>query len=498
MSDTSIVSTDDRGIHRRAMVKTALGALAAGLAAMAPGAAQAAVLVSPNPIKTRIQKSGLAVEVQEFCTVPASSATRPYASLNYLFHAGDGTQRLFACDSYGKLWQVSSATGATRLVLDIARVRGTAFYFEGTQSGLRSCAFHPDFARPGRPGYRKLFTAHTETAASRRAGVPLLAMAPSTPVGHHNVIVEWAMSVADPTRVDPATRREVLRIAQQGPDHCTDQILFNPKAKIGAPDYGKLYVGTGDGGLSRPRPDRYDHAQNPACALGKVLRIDPLRQSDGRRYAVPADNPFVGRSGWLPEIWALGLRHPQNLSFDPGSGVLLLTDIGQYFIEEVNIVTRGGNHGWPLREGTFATNRNQETLLYALPAGDAANRFTYPVAQYDHDEAKDAHGRPIAGGLCAITGGFVHRGASIPALVGQYIFGDLVTGRIFHVPVQDLRLGSLATINELTLLRQGKPVTLQQLVGTTDRVDLRFGQSEGGSVLLLTKQDGKIRKLARA
>jgi glucose/arabinose dehydrogenase len=68
------------------------------------------------------------------------------------------------------------------------------------------------------------------------------------------------------------------------------------------------------------RPDPYDQAQDPGRALGKIFRIDPLRQSDGRRYAVPGDNPFVGRSGHLPEIWALGLRHPQNLSFDRGGG----------------------------------------------------------------------------------------------------------------------------------------------------------------------------------
>ena len=213
---------------------------------------------------------------------------------------------------------------------------------------------------------------------------------------------------------------------------------------------------------------------------------------------MPRDNPFVGRAGWLAEIWALGLRHPQNLSFDMVTGSLLLTDIGQYFIEEVNLGVKGANYGWPLREGTFATDRARETMLYALPAGDAGNRFTYPVAQYDHDEAKDALGRPIAGGLCAITGGFVHRGAGIPGLVGHYVFGDLVNGRVFHVPARDLRPGAQATIRELTLKRDGSTVTLQQLVGTTGRVDLRFGQSEGGSVLLMTKQDGRIRKLGPA
>ena len=90
---------------------------------------------------------------------------------------------------------------------------------------------------------------------------------------------------------------------------CTDTILFDPTAPVASANYGKLYIGIGDGGNTPERPDRYDHAQDPGRALGKIFRVDPLRRSDGRRYAVPADNPFVGVTGWLPEIWALGLRH---------------------------------------------------------------------------------------------------------------------------------------------------------------------------------------------
>lgn len=478
--------------HRRSL----LGAGAGAFAGLAPGTPRAATLVSPNPIRQRIARSGIAVEVGEFSTISASSAQAPLASLNYLYHAGDGTQRLFACDSRGKIWQVSIVSGTPRLFFDLAGARGAAFVFVGTQTGLRSFAFHPDFGRAGRPGFRRLYTCQTETAASRAADVPLFAMAASVPVHHHNVVTEWTVAATDGSKVDPNSRREVLRIAQYREDHCADQILFNPRVRIGDTDYGKLYIGTGDGGLSHTKPDPYDHAQNPARALGKILRIDPLRQGDGRHYGVPRDNPFVGRSGWLPEVWALGLRHPQNISFDMVTGRMLLADIGQVFIEEVNLGVKGANYGWPLREGTFVTDRANENLLYARQSGDSALGFTYPVAQYDHDEARTAQGQPIAGGLCAITGGFVYRGAGIPALVGHYLFGDLVNGRVFHVPERNLALGKVATIQELTLKRAGREITLQQLVGTTGRVDLRFGQSEGGSVFLMTKQDGKIRKLA--
>ena len=196
----------------------------------------------------------------------------------------------------------------------------------------------------------------------------------------------------------------------------------------------------------------------------------------------------MGRSGYLAEIWALGLRHPLNISFDRGgTGKFLIADIGQAQVEEVNLGVAGANYGWPLREGTFATERLDQTTLYALPADDAQNNFTYPVAQYDHSEGR------------AITGGFVYRGTAVPQLAGQYLLGDIVNGRIFHVAVDGLNPGAQATLQELRLLRGGSPVTLRTLVGgSSGRVDLRFGQDEAGEMYVLTKQDGKIRKFAAA
>jgi glucose/arabinose dehydrogenase len=175
-----------------------------------------------------------------------------------------------------------------------------------------------------------------------------------------------------------------------------------------------------------------------------------------------------------------------------GDGAFLIADIGQAQIEEINLGLKGANYGWPLREGTFVNDRADSTSLndradstslYALGSGDAAKGFTYPVAQYDHSEGR------------AITGGFVYRGTAIPALAGHYLCGDIVNGRVFHVPVGELVPGRQAELKELTLRRDGRTVTLRQLVGTTGRVDLRFGQGEGGGVYLLTKQDGKIRRL---
>jgi hypothetical protein len=145
-----------------------------------------------------------------------------------------------------------------------------------------------------------------------------------------------------------------------------------------------------------------------------------------------------------------------------------------------------------LQEGTFVTDRGDADTLYALPPSDETRGFTYPVAQHDHGEGTSS-------GKAAITGGFVYRGTAVPDLFGQYLFGDIVNGRVFHVPVTDLRPGSQATVKELTLTKGSRAVTLMALVGSANRrVDLRFGQDELGEVYILTKQDGKIRKLAAA
>ena len=140
-----------------------------------------------------------------------------------------------------------------------------------------------------------------------------------------------------------------------------------------------MLIGVGDGGNNPPHPDPYDQAQNPALIPGKVLRIDPLPQADGAPYGIPPDNPFVGVAGVHPEIFALGLRHPQNFAYDiVAGGPLILSDIGQHQIEEINLLYPGHNYGWPVREGTFVTDRLRQDDLYALPADDATPRLHLP------------------------------------------------------------------------------------------------------------------------
>jgi len=493
------------GVPRRSLIRTGLvglGGIAApqllpvtvGVAEAAHSDPNAGRKVTPDPIKPRIQFSGVAVEVVDFCAPPPTRSSPSRANLNFVYHAGDGSGRLFAADSRGKVWEVDARSGATRLFLDMLKARQGALIFGFRDQGLRGFAFHPDFARQGTAGYRKFYTISVETVASRPAGGVVFA-GPFRVVADC-VLAEWSVGPGLRQVVDPSSRREVLRIAEWGYEHNADTIMFDPNARPGSAAHGTMFITAGDGGNHPQPPDPYRQAQDPGRALGKLLRIDPLKQGDGAPYGVPADNPFVGKAGHLPEVWALGLRHPQNLSFDRGgTGAMILTDIGQSNIEEVNLGVRGGNYGWPVREGTFVTDTVKGYPLYALPPDDAKHGFTYPVAQYDHIDATTSLGK------AAIAGGYVYRGTAVPALAGQYLFGDIVRGRVFHVPVADLRLGSQATIEELTLLRNKKKVTLLDLVGTSSppgRVDLRFGQDEGGEVYVVTKQDGKIRRLVPA
>ena len=378
-------------LGRRDLLRTAgLGLLAtAGAAALdGLGSADAAV-VTPNPLPS-IEFGPFTVALVDFATPPPTKSSKPRAGLNFLYHRGDGSGKLFVNDIRGKLWSLNPATGVATMppFLDLAALRGGALLGDFYQQGLRSFAFHPNFANAGAPGYRKFYTVSAETAASKPGYVQLFTG--NFPVSHHNVVAEWKVDAATLATVLPGSRRELFRIAQWRPDHCADQLMFNPN---GGADFGNLYLTVGDGGNNSDHSDPYDQAQDLDSALGKILRFVPLKQGDGSAYGISSGNPFGG----VPPrslIYAYGLRHPQNLSFDTGTGAAICTDIGQHHVEEINILVKGGNYGWPAREGTFATDRFRTGRLSTLPPDDASNGYIYPVAQYDHDEGNPSTARP--------------------------------------------------------------------------------------------------------
>lgn len=450
------------------------------LAAAALDGASARTPVTPDPIPGPIDPSDIAVELVDVAQAPRSSPEGPHALLNQLDHAGDGSGRLFVADSRGRILILEDGALLPTPFLDVAAVFDDDFIVSN-QQGLRSFAFHPDFEISGESGLGLIYTALTLSEASADADVPVF-VGPG-PVQHHDVVVEWRVHADDPNRIDPTSARELLRIEQPLADHNIGQIGFSPNAGAGDPDFGLLYAGIGDGGNTAPVPDATRQGQDTTTLLGTIMRIDPL-QDGAEPYRIPTDNPFVGDPDALPEIWAYGLRHPQFLSWDVGGDVdMVIADIGQANVEEVNLGRARANYGWSPREGTFMTDPDDHTRLFELPVDDHRFGFVYPVAQYDHDEGS------------AIAGGYVYRGSRVPELVGKYVFGDIVNGRIFCLNVEHVAMGRQAEIRELVILRNGEPIELLDLVGA-DRADLRFGQDENGELFVLTKQDGMIRTFA--
>ncbi len=207
---------------------------------------------------------------------------------------------------------------------------------------------------------------------------------------------------------------------------------------------GKLYVASGDGGGAG---DPQNNAQNLNSPLGKILRLEP-------EGGIPGDNPFAGQSGRRGEIWAYGLRNPYRASIDRETGELWVADVGQNALEEINVVTRGGNYGWRKFEGTQVYNRDDP---------DPGNTVA-PVYEYDH-----------ANGRCSVTGGYVYRGNAIPALRGQYVFADFCSREVW------------------SLVRDGASVRVTAL-GQVPGRPTSFGEDADGE-LYITAFDSRIYKI---
>jgi glucose/arabinose dehydrogenase len=263
--------------------------------------------------------------------------------------------------------------------------------------------------------------------------------------------------------------------------HGFQELTFNPLAKIGETDYGLLYLGIGDGAAAlRGYPFLCD---NPGKIWGSIIRIDPAgKDSRNGNYGIPKDNPFVNDSNKLGEIWSYGFRNPHRISWDEsGSGKIFVTNIGQHSLEEVNLLKKGANYGWPFREGTFLYDATANTeIVYPLPEDDSG--YTYPVIQFDHDEGN------------AVSGGFAYNGSEIPLLKNKYIFGDIPRGTLFFSEVSETTDGEQAQIYTIGLELNGELTSFAE-IAADQRVDLRFGKDSSGELFIFTKNNGKVYKV---
>jgi aldose sugar dehydrogenase len=158
---------------------------------------------------------------------------------------------------------------------------------------------------------------------------------------------------------------------------------------------GLLYLAVGE----RQEQDR---AQNPADHGGKVLRL----RDDG---SVPADNPFVGRAGYQPEIFSLGHRSPQGLAVHPETGAIWEDEHGPLGGDEVNVVLPGRNYGWPLV--TFGTDYDGKKISDATWRADLEPPLMYWVPSI------------------AISGLSFYTGDRFPDWKGNAFVGSMFEGR---------------------------------------------------------------------
>ncbi|MBM4184869.1 MAG: PQQ-dependent sugar dehydrogenase [Gemmatimonadetes bacterium] len=458
-----------------------LRAFGALLALASPLAAQTTNDPFPEPIGDGW--APLVVDYTEFARIPGAGGAAPRMTN---ITDEPGTRRLFVNDMVGQVTSISYDGRTVTQYVDTNDARwGQRVQSGGQERGLQSFAFHPQFAQQGAPGYGKFYT-----------WVDVVDTAPPadfTPLGggdtHDTVLLEWTARNPAAATYDGGPPRELFRLQQPYPNHNAGQLAFNPTAAPGSPDFGKLYVGSADGGSGG---DPHNMSQNLGSIFGKILRIDPLgTNSRNGKYGIPADNPFLSRGGALPEIYAYGARNPQKFAWDPNNGNFFMTDIGQNTVEELTLVPRGANLGWNVWEGSYRyVGRDGVDARNAR--GDAS--VTYPVAEYAQPD-------PLLLGQSAAVGLAVYRANRVQAIANMVIWGDNPSGEVFAVPADNLPQGGQAPIRRVLFNDGGQARTLLQLIqkatpGAT-QPDLRLGAGPEGAIFMLNKADGIVRRIGR-
>jgi len=421
-----------------------------------------------NPIPEKIAPATHALVVEDFVTLPASAPNAPDTRIN-TFRPLQTKQkeRLFVADLRGVLFEIMD--GKPHPFLDMNQWVGNFIDRPGLGSGLGSFAFHPEFERNG-----LLYTTHTEPANTQKADFAVPEGAKST---LQWVISEWQME--DPNAgVFAGQRRELLRVDMVTGIHGFQDLTFNPTAKPGSADYGLLYLGIGDGGAALA--GHPEICQNETSIWGSIIRIDPSgNNGKNKNYGIPKDNPYADQPNKVGEIWSRGFRNPHRIAWNEKGEKMLVSNIGQHSVEEVNLISKGGDFGWPYREGSFVfdVNANPE-MVYPLDQEEKGS-FLNPVIQYDHDEGN------------AVSGGYFYWGKKIPSLKGKYIFGDIARGTLFMADEAQLEQGKAAPLQKVNLVVNGTPTSFQE-IRPNERVDLRFGQDHKGDLYVFTKSNGKV------
>jgi glucose/arabinose dehydrogenase len=335
----------------------------------------------------------------------------------------DGSGRLFVAEQGGLVRVVRDGRIDSTPFLDVTDRTGS-----GRERGLLGLAFPPGFGDQS-----PLVFAHY----SDRNG--------------DTTVSSFGVAPGDTGTADTRSEEVRLHVTQPYANHNGGWIGFDPD--------GMLLIALGDGGSGG---DPENRASDLGQLLGKMLRIDVLGGAADEPYAIPADNPFVGRAGARPEILDYGLRNPFRDSFDLETGDLWIGDVGQGKWEEIDVARAGAkglDFGWRRWEGGHCFNP---------PTGCDPTGVTMPVAEYPH---------PLG---CAVIGGVVYRGDAIPALRGAYLFSDNCSGTLWAI--------------DAALDAPQAPITLLE----TRRAISSIGFDEDGEVLLTDLARGDILRLVPA
>ncbi len=505
----------------------------------------------------------LTFELKDFLTMPLTGAiygAREAAYLarpNMIVEEPGGTGRLFIVDMNGPLYIFDKRAGKLTKYLDLNGEEGHTGIFHKLRpnvfsQGFVALQFDPDYVHNG-----KFYTTHCENPADPGADEPDnshfpglkldgYSITPAIPTAgrmvaeRQDVLVEWTDTNISNTTFE-GTAREVVRVQMNSASHPLDDMIFNPTARRGDPDWRVMYVSCGDAATGESSdPETRLNPQRLDRMIGKIWRIIPdlaehkatSTVSENRRYRIPVDNPFVHTPGARKEIWAYGLRNPHRLTWDVdpanrSNNHLIAEVIGLHTWETVIIVHKGANYGYSLREGNQQLELGNKLEPIPEPdkipvqiddtKTDGMVKPTYPVIEYGH----------VEGGGDAISNGFVYRGKAYPALRGKYIFGDITTGHIWWADLKEMLAIDAAKdpkrmtqIHEISLL-WGQPNGAKELYPTMSpivlagyhargatkpnlpgrgtvsggRADIHLATDSSGELFILSKSDGMIREV---